>query len=186
MVLCAHEGFLRNAVIMGNPVLLYGSTSAKNLWLFVADAHMTALDRGSLNTCFGGEGTFDDLIEGLKSAGLGFFTIPSVGAESLIRRVESGNYNLHSDAKLRYYPKPPTCPNCGKAVCIKPRRQEEKKMSSSVGQSHFLDEDTSEDGSDELAEIVWKIYQGRIGESRWNIYHAPTLNETRGRVSLVK
>ena len=156
VVLCAHEGFLRNAVVMGNPVLLYGSTSAKNLWLFVADAHMAALDRGSLNTCFVGECTFDDLIEGLKSVGLSYFTIPNVGAISLIRRVESGKFNLHSDAKLRYYPKPPTSPNCGKAVVVKPRRQAEKKMLSRVGQSPLLDAATtpgeSENTSDELGE----------------------------------
>ena len=103
MVLCAHEGFLRSAVIMGNPVLLYGSKSAKNLWLYVEDAHMAALNRSSLNACFVGEGSFDDLLKGLKSVGLSFFTIPSVGAASLIRRVESGNFNLQSDTKLQYY-----------------------------------------------------------------------------------
>ena len=135
MVLCAHEGFLRSAVIMGNPVLLYGSKSAKNLWLYVEDAHMAALNRSSLNACFVGEGSFDDLLKGLKSVGLSFFTIPSVGAASLIRRVESGNFNLQSDTKLQYYSKPPTCPNCGKAVGVKTRQRGKKKMDSRVGRS---------------------------------------------------
>ena len=95
------------SLIMASPDLLGGDAVAENIFMAVLGEHMMPVEVNAGTIPLVAKGTFCELVESFKAMGAPFQTIPSVGANRLVRAIGLGSIRLDSTVGQKWYEEQP-------------------------------------------------------------------------------